>query len=75
MLLANLALRPGTTTRKGRKQYAYTIHQERPDWIKGDNPAECVAYVLAWFDGFESRVAGSVRRADLRGLTDGPNGS
>lgn len=72
-LVANAGVPPVSRTRTGAKQYgAYSIVEIRPDWIKGDDPAECVAYVVGWFDGLRGRD--SQRRhaaADLRRLTDG----
>ena len=72
-LVGNAESSPVTRTRKGLKQYgAYSILQDDyPDWIKGDDPSECVAHVLGWFDGLEARVPGPVRRVDLSRLADG----
>jgi hypothetical protein len=71
-LVANAALPPVTRTREGKRYGAYSIVQDgHPDWIKGDDPTECVAHVLSWFDGLESRTPGPVRLADLSRLTDG----
>lgn len=71
-LVANPALPPVTRTRAGKQYGAYVIVQDGyPDWIKGDDPTECVAHVLGWFDGLGSRTPGPARVADLSRLTDG----
>jgi hypothetical protein len=72
-LVANASLPPVTRTRSRRPEYgAYTIHQlDYPDWIKGNDPAECVAHVLGWFDGVEARLPGRIRTADLSRLSAG----
>lgn len=74
LIVANAALPPVSHSRNGQKGYgAYSIVQDDyPDWIKGDDPFECVAHVLGWFDGLAARTP---RRAmaltDLTRLSHG----
>ena len=72
MLVASPDLPPVRLSPSGKKQYgAYTIHRDRPDWIKGDDPAQCSCYLVGWFDALASISGAEPFTADLGRLTPG----